>query len=468
MMKREELEKLNNELLIELTLKMAAEIAALKAEIADLKAQLNQNSSNSSKPPSSDGLVKPTAKTPRGKSEKRPGGQQGHKGHGLKIGREPDEVVTVVPVVCPECGESLAGEPTFHADTRYVYDIHIEITLRKYDIQGSVCSQCGAAVMGTPPEECRGTVNYGNTLRALVVVLTQYACVGIDKTRKILRDILDIPISGGTIKRIIRQFAAKTGQTVERIKENLQASPVLNADETGGRIAGRTEWFHVASNARYTLVTAHRKRGREGSDAGGVLPRYEGVLVHDCWKPYFGFDKCEHAVCCAHLLRELNALIENGQQWASGMKMLLLEMKEVVDRYKGDDKTELSRYYRGKFEDRYNDILAAARKEITPSVTRKKSKAENLLVRFEEYRAEIMRFTGDFNVPFDNNQAERDIRNVKVKQKVSGGFRTEDGADDYANTTSVIGTAVKCGQSVFGTVRDLFVGSKLALVHATE
>jgi len=356
----------------------------------------------------------------------------------------------------------------FHTDTRYVYDIHIEITLRKYDIQGSVCPQCGAVVMGTPPEECRGTVNYGNTFRALVVVLTQYACVGIDKTRKILRDILDIPISGGTIKQIIRQFAAKTGQTVERIKENLRASHILNADETGGRIAGRTEWFHVASNAQYTLVTAHRKRGREGSDAGGVLPRYEGVLVHDCWKPYFGFDKCEHAICCAHLLRELNALIENGQQWASGMKMLLLEMKEVVDRYKGDDKTELSRYYRGKFEDRYNDILAAARKEITPSVTRKKSKAENLLVRFEEYRAEIMRFTGDFNVPFDNNQAERDIRNVKVKQKVSGGFRTEDGADDYANTTSVIGTAVKCGQSVFGTVRDLFVGSKLALVHATE
>ena len=137
-------------------------------------------------------------------------------------------------------------------------------------------------------------------------MLTQYAYVGIDKTHKILRDLLDMPISTGTINSITRQFASLTDETIAEIKKKLLESPALNVDETGSRVGGRTQWFHVASNSKYTLVTSHRKRGKEGSDAGSVLPEYEGVPVHDCWKPYFGFDKCEHALCCAHLLRELN------------------------------------------------------------------------------------------------------------------------------------------------------------------
>ena len=467
-MRREELEKLDNELLIDLILKMAAEISALKAENAELREQLRQNSHNSSKPPSSDGLGKPTVKSLREKTGRLPGGQKGHEGHGLKIEREPDEKVLVQASECPYCGSSISDTPTFHTETRYVYDVHIEVKLREYDIREAVCPGCGATVKGTPPEDCKGTINYGNVIRALVVVLTQYACVGIDKTRKVLRDMLGIPISCGTIKSIMRQFASKTDGAIAEIKEALLKSDALNADETGARIAGRTQWFHVASDGKHTLVTAHRKRGKEGSDAGGVLPKYEGVLVHDCWRPYFGFDRCEHAICCAHLLRELNALIESGQQWAVGMKALLLEMKEVVDRYKDDDKAELSRYYRTKFKVQYDMILAQAKKEIVPSTTRKKTKAENLLTRFEEYHAEITRFTEDFKVPFDNNQAERDIRNVKVKQKVSGGFRTDEGADDYAKTISVIGTAVKLGQSAAGAVRSLFVAQMPLFSAATE
>jgi transposase len=325
-----------------------------------------------------------------------------------------------------------------------VYDVHIEVKLTEYDIREAVCPGCGSTVAGTPPEECKGTINYGNEVRALAVVLTQYACVGIDKTHKILRDMLGMPISVGTIKNIMKQFASKTDNPIAEIKKRLLESPTLNVDETGSRVNGRTQWFHVASNSKYTLVTSHSKRGKEGSDAGSVLPEYEGVLVHDCWKAYFGFDKSEHALCCAHLLRELNAVIESGQIWAEGMKSLLLEMKDVVDRYKSADKTELSTYYREKFKARYDAALAKAKEEIVSSTTRKKSKAENLLVRLEEYRVEITRFTENFEVPFDNNQAERDIRNVKIKQKVSGGFRTEDGAADYAKTSSFIGTVIKC------------------------
>ena len=303
--------------------------------------------------------------------------------------------------------------------------------------------------------------------RSLCVVLTNYANVGIDKTHRILRDLMGMPISCGTIKNIKTEFAGKTDGAIAEIKSKLLESPVLNADETGGRVNGRTQWFHSVSNSKYTLITVHKKRGREGSESGGVLSEYTGVLVHDCWKPYFGFDKCEHALCCAHLLRELNALIEKGQKWASEMRELLLEMKRVVDSYKDSDKAELSRYYLNKFKSQYDTVLANAKNEIVPSGKRKKSKAENLLIRLEQYRSEITRFTSDFDVPFDNNQAERDIRNIKVNQKVIGGYRTDDGAEDYAKTSSVIGTVVKFGQSVFNSVKTLFDGCN-PLCDATE
>jgi transposase len=454
-MSREELLKLNKEELVEIIMALQEQIVALTLRIAELEERLNQNSSNSGKPPSSDGLAKPAAKSLRAKSGKKPGGQKGHKGHGLKIDREPDEEVIAQPAECPKCRHNLDGCPMFHSDTRYVLDVVIKTKLVKYNICETICESCGETVVAAP-SECAGTVNYGNALRSLCVVLTNYANVGIDKTHKILRDLIGLPVSAGTVKNIMSEFAGLTEPTIENIKENLLKSTTLNADETGVRVAGRTQWAHVASNEKYTLITVHGKRGKEGSESGGVLPEYTGNLVHDCWKPYFGFDKCKHAVCCAHLLRELNAQIECGHKWAADMKALLLEMKSVVERYKDEDKGELSLYYREKFENRYKRILDAANIEIGPRKTRKKSKAENLLRRLREYREEIMRFTDDFNVPFDNNQAERDIRNFKVKQKVSGCFRTQNGADDFAKTSSVIGTTVKSGKSVFNTIHSLF------------
>jgi transposase len=311
-------------------------------------------------------------------------------------------------------------------------------------------------------------VNYGNGVRTLGVLLTQYGYVSIDKTQKILGELLGMPISGGTIKSMQREFAGKTQPVVAKIKGKLLETGVLNADETGGRVAGKTQWFHVASNTQYTLVTVHGKRGKEGSEAGGVLGEYGGTLVHDCWKPYFGFDKCEHAICCAHLLRELTACIEAGHMWAIHMWVLLMDMKGVVDRYRGDDKTELSRYYGEKFAAQYDQIIAAAKAEITPSLTRKKSKAENLLLRLDLYRNEITRFTRDFAVPFTNNQAERDLRNNKVKQKVSGCFRTQSGASDFADSSSFISSVKKFGFSVVNSIRALFDGHDVLFPDTSE
>ena len=451
-------EKLTHAELVSLVSELCKIIEELKVENEELKLKLAQNSSNSSKPPSSDGLGKPPAKSLRPKSGRKPGGQVGHKGSGLKVDRKPDIVVVVEPNKCA-CGCDLADEPTFHADTRYVYDVNIVVTLTKFDIREAVCPECAGTVAPEMPDECKGTVNYGNALRALCVVLTQYACVGIDKTHKILHDLIGLPISTGTIKNVQSQFAGLTGGSIDAIKGNLRESPVLNVDETGARVNGKTQWIHVASNSKYTLLTVHKKRGGEGSSASGVLPEYTGILVHDFWRAYFGYDKAKHAVCCAHLLRELNALIETGKhEWASEMKKLLLEMKGVVERYKSVNKTELSRHYRDKFKSKYKNIILQAKSSIPKSTTRKKTKAENLLKRLDEYQAEVSRFAEDFAVPFDNNQAERDIRNVKVKQKVTGGHRTDEGAIEYANTMSVIGTAVKFGQSVFNTVKGLFSG----------
>jgi transposase len=447
---------------------LIAIVISLTERVAELEARLKMNSSNSSKPPSSDGLAKPAVKSLRKKTGKKPGGQKEHKGHGLKIEREPDDIVIVKPIECPNCGETLTDTQGFCVDTRYIYEAEVNIKLTKYIITEVVCPTCGDTVRATVPAECKGTVNYGNKLRALCVVLTQYACVSIDKTHKILRDLFGVSISSGTVQNIMRQFASKTDGAIGDITQKLLKSPVLNADESGVRIAGKTQWFHVVSNSQYTLLTVHKKRGKEGSEIGGVLPNYKGTLIHDCWKPYFGFDKCKHALCCAHLLRELNALDEQGQCWARDMKALLLEMKKTVENYKHNDKTEISRYYREKFKSRYNIILEQAREEIVPSTTHKKSKAENLLKRLAQYQSEITSFIENFKIPFDNNQAERDIRNIKVKQKVSGGFRTEKGAGDYAKTTSVIGTVVKFGQSVIGTVQGLFEGKTPAFVTTTE
>ncbi len=432
----------------------------MNGRIAELEAQLSANSRNSSKPPSTDGLLKPDAKSLREKTGRKPGGQKGHKGHGLKIEREPDEVVKAEPIACPGCGCDLSLENSALSEVKYVYDVQIDVKLTKYEICETRCPVCGMNVSGKPPADCKGTLNYGHKIRSLAVVLTQYACVGIDKTRKILRDLLGVPISGGTIKNIMAECAclAAAGPNKD-IKRHLLSSPTLNVDETGGRMAGKTQWFHVASNSKFTLLTAHGKRGREGSAAGGILPEYEGILVHDCWKPYFGFDKCGHALCNAHLLRELNALIEQGQRWAKEMKALLMDMKDTVDRYKNGGKTELSRHYKTKFEKRYDEVLSLAEAEIVKSNARKKSKAENLLIRLRQYRTETVRFTGNFDVPFDNNQAERDIRNIKVKQKVTGGFRSIDGAEEYADTVSFISTAVKHGMSVLGAIRGLLVAT---------
>jgi transposase len=427
---KKELEELEKDELIELVRQLIAQNANLTAENAELKSRLNQNSSNSSTPSSTNPYSKP--KSLREKSGKKPGGQHGHKGHGMSLPHEPDQTITLEAQECAGCGADLQGVNGRVIDTRYKIDFEVKTVVIAYEQTETECPHCGAKTVADMPNNLNATKQYGEGVDAAAVLLNQYGNVSVDKTAKLMSDLLDMPVSTGTVVNIVNRCAENSVSTLEYIAESLKKSKILHVDETGVRAEGKNHWLHTASNAEFTYNTVSRERGREGTDANGILKEFHGTAVHDSLRQYFGYTNCLHALCGAHLLRELTGVIENnGFQWAIQMKELLRDMKCAVDRYKGDEKLELSRYYRKKFSERYREILEAGQSESPRAEGRKQSKARNLLERFMTYKSEITRFSEDFDVPFDNNQAERDIRNAKVKMKVSGSFRSEKGANSY-------------------------------------
>jgi transposase len=443
------LEELEKEELIEL-------VRQLIAENAELKARLNQNSSNSSTPSSANPYSKP--KSLREKSGKKPGGQPGHKGHGMSLPHEPDQTITLEAEKCAECGADLQGVDGHVINTRYKIDFEVKTVVIAYEQTETACPHCGAKTVADMPDNLTATKQYGEGVDAAVVLLNQYGNVSVDKTAKLMSDLLETPISAGSVVNIVNRSAENSVSTLEYIAESLKKSKILHVDETGIRAEGKNHWLHTASNAEFTYNTVSRERGREGTDTNGILKEFHGTAIHDSLRQYFGYVDCLHALCGAHLLRELTAVMENdGFQWANQMKRLLGDMKSAVGRYKGDEKLELSRYYRKKFSERYKEILEMGESESPRGKERKQSKARNLLERFIAREAEITRFAEDFEVPFDNNQAERDIRNAKVKMKVSGGFRSKKGAESFAKVGSIIGSAIKQGKALVNTVSNLFI-----------
>jgi transposase len=443
------LEELEKEELIAL-------VCQLLAENAELKARLNRNSANSSMPPSANPYSKP--KSLRKKSEKKPGGQPGHEGHGLSLPHAPDQIITLEAEKCAGCGADLQGIDGQVINTRYKIDFEVKTVVIAYEQTEVECPHCGTITVADIPENLTATKQYGEGVDAAVVLLNQYGNVSVDKTTKLLSSLLDMPISTGTVANIVARCAKNSESTLDYIAESLKKSKILHVDETGVRTEGKMYWLHTASNADFTYNTVSQKRGVEGTDANGVLRDFQGTAVHDSLRQYFGYDNCLHALCGAHLLRELTAIIENDSlEWSRQMKELLEEMKSAVDRYKADEKMELSRYYLKKFSEKYREILEIGQSECPRAEGRKQTKARNLLERFLAYEPEITRFAADFDVPFDNNQAERDIRNAKVKMKVSGGFRSQNGADSFAKIGSVIGSATKQGKALLDTISNLFL-----------
>ena len=404
-------------------------IVQLNQTIQELKEQLNKNSKNSSKPPSSDGYKKPAPKSLRKPSGKKVGGQDGHQGTHLAVITAPDEIVTHMPSACKGCRHyQMCKGTACIAEKRHVIDAVVTVNVTEHQVlELPICMLHGDTRRGEFPADVKAAVQYGENLQSLAVALNTVGAVSIKRTHEILSGVFNIPIATGT------------------------------------RVDKKLWWVHDASNCEYTYLDISPKRGNAGMEQCGVLPEFKGIAMHDCWASYWNYPDIQHAVCCAHLLRELTGIDENHpeQKWASAFIDLLLEMKKVKDKAVEKGKDFLSYYHYHKFDKKYDELIGQARKENPlPETTekkrgrKKKGKILALVERLANYKASVCLFIHNFNVPFDNNQAERDLRMIKVKTKVSGCFRTEEGARDYLKIMSYVGTAHKQGYNAYEAIKN--------------
>ena len=439
-------------------------IEELNATIEELREQLNKNSGNSSKPPSSDGLKKkPATKSLRGKSGKKPGGQNGHKGKYLSVVSEPDEIIRHYHPDCSSCSyRDKCLQKACAKETRHVIDAVVDVKVTAHEkMYIAECPKCKSSKSGEFPADITNHVQYGKNLEALVVSLNTVGAVSINRVHEIIGSVFNIPLSTGTIKNMVTRCAEKIKPVLTYIRKALISALLLHCDETGTRVEGKTIWVHNASNERYTYLTLSSKRGYTAMEEADILPHFSGTVVHDCWSPYWKFDKAAHQLCCAHLLRELNGVTENHpeQTWAKSLSTLLLKMKKAKDRAIERGKTKLSYASVHRYKNQYDGLISVAYSENPDPVTKKgkcgkkkRGKVLCLIDRLKKYKGQVYLFLENYSVPFDNNQAERDIRNIKVKTKVSGCFRSFDGAVEYLDIMSYIGTARKHGINSFKAV----------------
>lgn len=462
-----------NAMLVKQNEELAATIKELTQTIRELEEKLNKNSRNSSKPPSSDGLKKlPVNKdrSLRQKSGKKRGAQLGHDGVNLSVIVDPDYVEHHMHADCSSCSyrdTCLAKACT--RETRHEIDAEVTVNATAHElVVVKDCPLHGGIKAGSFPKDIKATVQYGKNLQAMVVAFNTVGAVSINRTHEILSSVFNIPLATGTIKNMVSRFAETLKPAYEKIHQAVSALGLIHCDETGTRIDGKTWWVHNASDRDYTYLSVHSKRGRTGMDAAGILPVFHGIIVHDCWGSYWKYQSADHAVCCAHLLRELNGVIENHpeQTWAASFKELLLSMKKVKDKALSKGKDAVSYYHLHKFDKQYDEILKTAYEENPLPETnakkrgrKKKSKVLNLICRLDNYKASVCLFIKNLCVPFDNNQAERDLRMIKVKTKVSGCFRSEEGAQEYLTIMSYIGTAHKHGINAFTAILEALNGN---------
>jgi transposase len=437
-------------------IELEARLAERDAVIAELRARLDQNSRNSSRPPSSDGYSKPPANRKRSlrrRSQRKPGGQPGHPGHHLQRREDPDQAIAHPVDRCECCGRDLSEMPIVESQSRQVFDLPEVPRLYcvEHWIQKRRCP-CGHATSSSFPAGVTAPVCYGPRIRALGIYLVSYQHLPYVRAAEILSDWARAPISVATLQAFVAQGAEGLQEFLEEIRSQLEGADVAHFDETGGRIAGELSWIHCASTEQLTLYTVHSKRGRDGIDAAGVLAGFEGTAVHDGWAPYRLYQKARHALCGAHHLRELLGAEEQGQSWAAAMSALLLDAKDAVDQAGAAGQDHLSGRALATLRDCYRDVIKLGY-EQNPDLEPdsggrrpKRTKAQNLLLRLDEREQEALRFANDFRVPFDNNLCERDLRMVKLQQKISGCWRTLEGAERFLAIRSYLSTARKQGQ----------------------
>jgi transposase len=438
---------------------LAAQNAELAERVQELEARLanaTKDSHTSHKPPASDPLGRKRPRSQRKRSGKAPGGQIGHRGETLHLVAVPDAVVEHRPAVCAQCRAPLDNvdeAAVVLRERRPVQDLpRVRLAVTEHQALHVCCPACLAVTVGSFPAEAPSRAQYGPRLRALGVYLVEQQLAPYGRVREVVADLFEAELSLGTLVEWVQQ------------------APVLHSDETGVRQAGQLVWVPVASTSSLTQYGVHPKRGAEATSEIGILPTYRGVSMHDGWKPYRTHTRCRHALCNIHHLRELTFLEEQyGQTWAKELKGLLREMKAVTDRAPADGVTQLPLAERADFVARYNSLLAMglAPNPPPPRPPRrrgrmKQSPARNLLERLWLGREEVLAFLAELSIPFDNTQAERDLRMLKVQQKVSGCFRSTRGGATFGRIRSYLSPLSKQGMKRLAALESLFAGQPLS------
>ena len=446
--------------------------------IEALEKQAEKNSQNSSKPPSSDGL-KRLPKSLRTKSEKKSGGQIGHEGSNLEWSATIDNIEVHQVRECVGCGSQLGEVAALEWEVRQVHDLP-PICLRVTEHQAEIkyCPHCQQENRGVFPVDVNSVVQYGSGLKGLMVYLMDYQFLPSERACELLSDVLGRNISEATIYNSRQKCFEKLEVVESRTITGIQNAAVANFDETGIHINGKLHWLHVASNEDLTHYNVHAKRGKVAMDDMDILPKFHGVSVHDGWSSYAQYD-CRHALCNAHHLRELKYIAEQYQQpWAEQMSSLLVEIKKHIEEIQALGQQALSPENLQLFEARYQKLIEmglANNPLIPPNPDSPKSRgrpkqspAKNLLDRLLIQQAHVLAFMHDFSVPFDNNQAERDIRMTKLKQKISGGFRSFLGAQIFCRIRGYISTLKKQGIPVLSALKLLFLDNPILPVIKPE
>jgi transposase len=436
---------------------LIALLLAQEARIAELERRLGLNSSNSGKPPSSDGLKKPPrVSSLRERSGKKTGGQPGHPGETLRRSEAPDAVVDHYPAQCGACGAPLTEAMATDFVSRQVFDLPEPqpLIVTEHRAHGCRCAACGGQTRAGFPVWVNAPVQYGKRIAALVVYLLHYQLLPEKRLATLMADLFGVALVTATIARISQDCAERFEGFAAAVRDRVAAAPVKHLDETGFRIGGKTQWLHVASTV---LLTFYRVSARRGS----LLANLTGIVVHDHWKPYYTLTGVLHALCNAHHLRELKALVEiEKEDWARRMQRLLRRACHVVNRAREQD-VPLKPGLIALIERGYDAIVAdgLAFHEAQPALIKTRPRGRpprrvghNLLLRLNAHKQDVLRFLADPRVPFTNNLAERDGRMMKLRQKISGGFRSEDGAKDFAVIRSVLSTARKQGWHILATL----------------
>jgi transposase len=442
---------------------MQVQLAAAQERVAELERQLGQNPRNSSKPPSSEGLSKPAPKSLRKRSGRKPGGQPGHEGSTLRQVEAPDVVVRHEPKACSACGEDLAGAVQVGLTRRQVFEIPpMRAEATEHQMVTRACG-CGARSTAAAPGGVDAPVQYGPRLAGIVIYLMVAQFGAQKRVAQAVADLFGVPISQGSVAAMTGRAARRLeGDFLTLLRQAIAASQRVHFDETGLRVDGRLHWVHSASTGRYSLVYVHPKRGTAGMDAGGVLPGFAGIAVHDAWAPYDCYTTATHSLCNAHLLRELVAATEldtAAKVWAQQGIDALLALKSAADAALATGAAGIDPQVLAEQVDLFRHAALVGIKDHSAQKTTIGKKLHALARRMHKRIDDYLRFVHDpHRYPFDNNAAEREVRMVKLRQKISGCLRTLAGAQQFCAIRSYLATAAKHGINLLDALTQLAAG----------